>query len=162
QRVKEQKSPPDDQRVKEHMLKSKIFNSYKAVFQPLLPDVDMSHPAAYTARHAARALIDDPSFRRDFVRLVVSITEDDKGLGRLWNDVMVRAQIYRQPGMDKEVMLRILIIYASEWFAHHRGSQNAWTYTETAELENSLRQVLLSNLGASAQRPTLKSFQDLM
>src|SRR5262249_55838271 len=119
-------SPPDDERVKDYMSSCKTLESYRALFQPLLPDVDMSLPAAYLARDAARTLSDDSSFRRDFVRLVVSITEDDAALDRLWNDILVRAQTYRQPSMDEKVMLRSLIIYASEWFAQRRGNQNGW------------------------------------
>lgn len=152
---------PNEQ-VEQFMLDSNIVKSNQVVFQPILPDLDVSKPEVYTALDAARAASDDPSFRRDFIRLVISITEDETALDPLLDNLVVRVHSFRQRDMDKNVMLRAMIIYASRWFAQHRGAQNGWTYAETAELEKSLREVLLINLGIKGRQLKLKSFQDLM
>ncbi len=155
-------NPPVDERVKEYMSSSEILKSNRPLFQPLLLDVDMANPVAYRARDAARALADDPIFRRDFVRLVVSITEDDGALDRLWNDLVVRAQAVRRGDMDESVMLRSLVTYASAWFAHRRGSQDGWSYADTAELEEKLREMLLAKLAGRDALQALHSFRAVM
>lgn len=152
----------DDETVKQYMANSNIVTSNKMVFRAILPDIEITKPEIYTALESARAISDDPSFRRDFVRLVISITEDESALDDLLGELEVRAQGFRQRDMDKNVMLRAMIIFASKWFAQRRGTQNGWTYAETAELENGLRQVLLMNLGMKGRRLKVKEFQALM
>lgn len=152
--------PPKDKRVKESI--AEIVKSNGMLFQPLLPEVDMSDPAAYMARDAARTLADDPTFRRDFVRVVVSITEDDGALDRLWNDLILRTQANLKGGMDERVMWRSLVIYASSWFAHRRGSQEGWSYADTAELEDKLRSVLRAKVENKNALQALKLFRTLM
>jgi hypothetical protein len=153
-------SPPDDQRVKDAMSSSEALKT--GLLESLLPGIDMSQPPAYTARNAARTLADDPTFRKDFVRLAVSITEDDGALDRLWTDLKVRARADRQGSMDEGVLLRSLMVYASAWFAHRRGSQAAWSYADTAELEYKLRGVLLARLDGKDALQELKSFRAVM
>jgi hypothetical protein len=147
---KQGQNPPDDKRVTDYMSSSQM------------PDVDMSHPASYMARNAARTLVDDPTFRRDFVRLVVSITEDDGALDRLWNDLKVRVRADLQGDMDELDIRHSLMAYSSAWFAHRRGCQAGWSYADTADLEDKLRNVLLAKLEEKDALPALKSFRDLM
>jgi len=156
------RSMPDDEHVKAYMSSSEIVKSNKTLYQPLLPDIDMSAPAAYLARDAARTLADDPIFRRDFVRLVISMTEDDNALDRLWNNIIVRAQTARRESMDEQVLLRSLIILISTWFARRRGGQEGWSYADTDELEKQLRDVLLAKLTSKSASRFLKSFRALM
>jgi hypothetical protein len=142
------------------------------------PDGERPIPEAILrqqAHDAAREVSEDPNFRRDFVRLIVSMTEQDDALGRLWNDLRARAQPFRRPGMDEDVLLRRLMSHASEWFAQHRGGQRGWTYSDTAELGDKLREVLVAKHKAELAatlpdakhedtdwRQALKSFRLLM
>jgi hypothetical protein len=153
--------PPTDAKIREYMSSSEQLRLNKAILQPLLTDIDMSNPAAYRAKDAARDLADDPTFRRDFVRLVISMTEDDGALARLWNDLIVRAQAVREDGMSETVMLRSLMIYACAWLTHRRGSQQGWSYADTGELEGRLREVLLAKLEGKDTLQPLKSFRDV-
>jgi hypothetical protein len=153
------KHPPDDVRVKAYMSSSE----WKAgVMEPLLPDIDMSQPRAYTARDAARALVDDPIFRRDFVRLVLSITENSDALDRLQADLILRAQAVRQATMDGGILFHSLIVYAAAWFARRRGTQEAWSYADAAELEEKLRDVLLAQLEGKDVRQQYTMFRAVM
>jgi hypothetical protein len=155
-------APPKDPLVRKHMSSSEVLKRNKELFRPLLPEVDMSQPAAYRARDAARILVDDSTFKRDFVRLVISITENDGALARLWDDLIVRAQVVLQDGIDETVMLRALITFASSWFARRRGSQGGWSYADTAELDDNLRGLLLAKLDGGDTRRLLKSFREVM
>ena len=155
-------TPPRDPLVKDYMSSSEVLKPNKRLFQPLLPEVDMAQPTAYRARDAARILVDDSRFKRDFVRLVVSMTEDDGALARLWNDLIVRAQETLQDGMDEGVMRRALITYASNWFAGRRGSQGGWSYADTADLDDKLRSLLLAKLDGGDTLQPLKSFREVM
>jgi hypothetical protein len=116
-------------------------------------------PASALVHNAARALLDDALFRRDFVRLVVSMTEEDGALGRLWNDLVLRAQPLRQAGMDEAELLRAAVDLASAWFAQRRGHQAAWSYADTSELRNRLRDVLLTRLEEGDMARPLTSFR---
>lgn len=156
-------SPPDDDRVRGEMSSTKILDPYRKLFQPLLPGVDMSDSANYLASAAAAVLVDDPSFRRDFGRFVLSITEDDGALDRLWDGLISRAQACQQrQNMNEEILLRALFTLAPRSFAKRRGGQQGWSYAETAELENSLREVLLVKLTGKAALRALKSFRSVM
>jgi Helicase HerA, central domain len=159
---KQKQNQPDDERVRTYMSSSEIVKSNRRLFQPLLPDIKMSNPTAYMARDAARTLAEDTIFRREFVRLVLSITEDDSALTRLWNDLIIRAQSARKDGMGEEVMLRSLMIYASGWFTQRRGNQAGWSYADTAELEEKLRNVLLAKFESTDTLQPLKLFREVM
>jgi hypothetical protein len=155
-------APPTNERLRDYMSSCEAVKPYKALFQSLSPDVVMSHPAAYRDRDAARTLAEDPTFRRDFVRLVISITEDNGALARLWSDLIGRAQAARRDGMDEATMLRALIIYASAWFTRRRGSQAGWSYADTGELEEKLGSVLLAKLEGKDALQWLESFREVM
>jgi hypothetical protein len=157
-----EQGPPNDKRVREYMCSSEVREANKALFEPLPFSDDESQSTSYRVDGVARILVDDPSFRRDFVRLVVSITEDDGALDRLWNDLVVRVRAHRPGGMEEGVLLRPLINFASAWLARRRGSQEAWSYEDTAELEEKLGNVLLAKLEGRDAHEELKSFRGVM
>jgi hypothetical protein len=160
-KAKRDKSLPDD-RVRERM--AVVRDTHKAVFGSLLPDVDMSEAKAYLARDAAKALVDDAGFQRDFVRLVISVTELDGALDRLWSGVLARTNVVRHGEMDERVLLRCLITLASEWFANRRGAQWGWSYSEAAELRDRLRELLMAKLdeGDVDVNVPLEAFREVM
>jgi Helicase HerA, central domain len=153
---------PDNKRVKEHMASSKTLKLYGALLQPLSAYVDAPTPTASFAREAARAVIDNPSFKRDFARFVLSVTEDEIALNRLWPDLLARARVALQRDTDQLLMLRWLMIYASEWFAGCRGRQAGWFYRETVELQDKLRELLFIKLEGKDWGQALISFRTCM
>lgn len=90
------------------------------------------------------------------------MTEDDGALARLWNDITTRVESHRQPMLGIETMLRCLIPYASEWFAHRRGSQNGWTYAATQDLKHKLCELLLAKLENKDHVESLRTFRAVM
>jgi hypothetical protein len=154
--------PPDEERVRQRMSEPDIVKSKTNTFEPLLSDVDMSCPSAYRARDVARSLANESVFKREFVRLIVSMTEDDGALERLWNDLVVRGRARIATKVDEQILLRSLIAYGSAWFAYRRGSQRGWSYSETAELREKLSSVLNAKLKGEDVRAALKSFRALM
>jgi hypothetical protein len=153
---------PDVDRVAKYMYSSPIRKQNRALFQEILTEEEMSDSKNYWTRDVARALADDAIVRRDFVRLVVSMTEDDTALDRLWNDLVVRAQGRRREGMNEMILLHCMIAYLSTWLARHRGSQNGWSYADTAELDKCLNAVLLAQLSRTNTIQALKSFRGVM
>lgn len=156
-----------DQQVIQYRSTMNIVKSNPMLFQPLLPDVDISQPAVYTALEAARAASDDPSFRRDFVRYLISRTEWDQAPDPLWDELVARAQMFRLPGIgqstaNEDVVMRAVIVHMARWFAQRRGSQNGWSFADTNELEDKLRQVLLAKRDGRDATRALDSFRDLM
>lgn len=162
-RLKDQRGWPDNARVKQYMIASKAMDPYKKLFQPLAGiSTIMVLPAAYRAYEAARAVVDTPAFQREFTRFVVSITENDDALDRLWSQLFVRLQAVRQRDMDENALLRCVLIYASSWFAQRRGRQAGWSFAQTTELEKYLRQLLLTRLIGQDWLPALASLRALM
>jgi hypothetical protein len=152
---------PSPERVRDYMSSNGVVKSNRGPFHPL-PDVNIFDPTVYTALDAATSLADDPVFKRDFVRLVVSITEDAGALDTVWNDLVARSQAEQRAGMDGTVLLRALVTYASAWFAHRRGGQEAWSYADTEELSNRLRTVLLAKLEGRNALQAVQAFRALM
>jgi len=154
--------PPDDKTVREYMSSSEVRKANQSLFQPGLLGIDASDPKSFRAYESARILAEDASFRRDFLRLVVSITENDGALDRLWGGVVARACARRTGNMEEHVLLRCLIVYSSRWFAYRRGAQEAWSYADTAELDAHLRGVLLAKLENRDASEALESFRRVM
>jgi hypothetical protein len=99
-------------------------------------------------RDAVRDLVDDAVFQRDFVRLVVSVTADAGALGRLWDAFIVRERARRPAAVGGATFRARLLASASEWLARRRGRQAGWTYAETGEYGDLLREMLLAKEGA--------------
>jgi hypothetical protein len=113
-------------------------------------------------RDAVRGLVEAPTFQKEFVRLVVSVTEDAGALARLWDGFITREQAIRKHGIDGGLRHRLLT-EAAAWFAQRRGRQMRLTYADTAELQDRLARMLLAKLEASESlsRRVLE-FQDCM
>lgn len=161
-KLKDQRGWPTDAEVKKHMVATRVLDRYPSLFRPLGGAFDMTIPSIYRADEAAKALPNDPVFRRDFVRLVISIMEDDKTLDRLWDPMLARIRTVLERGMEEKVLQQCAIRYASTWFAQRRGSQNSWSYGETAELEEKLHQVLQIKLAGKDSRSALASLRACM
>jgi hypothetical protein len=153
---------PDDERVATSMRRFKATDTYRTLFDPLADFLDLSIPGAAAARDAAQALAEDPGFQREFVRFVVFVTETDEADDRLWEGIWAREQAVRRHGIPEAAMRRCLLIFAAKWFATRRGTQAGWTYADTAELEDRLRELLLIRLEGKQYAEALKSFRSCM
>ncbi len=153
------KAPPNDDQVRARMVKT--IGPVDPPYAGELAEIDWSEPSAQAGRDLARHVTEDPYFRRDFVRLVISITEDDDALERLLPALFDRANAARRPNVDEKVLQRCLLTYATAWFAARRGRQAGRSYSETAELESALRQVLFAKLAGNNPKRSLSSFRDV-
>jgi Helicase HerA, central domain len=151
---------PDNVRVKRYMAASPMAGSQDPLPMTAVSP-DGTTPARIAAEGAARTFASDQLFRREFARLVVSIAEDDGALGRLWSDLVLRAQGQFRAGTDRTVFLRTLIQHASAWLASRRGMQGGWSFSDTAALRDSVQSVLLSKLEGRDAGPALDTFRAL-
>jgi hypothetical protein len=153
-------SVPDNARVKRHMAALPMASSHDTPSTAAV-STDAMTPARIAAESAAREFAGDRLFRREFVRLVVSIAENDGALDRLWSDLVLRAQGRLRAGMELTVFLTSLVEHASAWLAKRRGAQGGWSYSDTAGFRNSLTSVLLSTLEGREAGLALAAFRAL-
>jgi Helicase HerA, central domain len=168
-------TPPNDQFVRERMFASKLFDTYKTLFQPLFlpfPAFDeIKSIANTTTMDMARQIVEEPAFQRTFARMILSTIEDAEALDRLWPDVLSVIRANSPPKITERELLPSLLVYASEWYAQRRGAQIDWTYAETQELADKLRRMLLAKVAdedIDSQRRNFREYvrqlltQDLM
>jgi hypothetical protein len=107
----------------------------------------------------ARRLVDDPTVRRTFARLVLTLAEaseiraDDGCLAELRAVISARMS----PDSLLSALFPSFVVHASEWLALRRGAQSGWTFSRAETFETSLREFLL---GHPEQPDELKRFHD--
>jgi hypothetical protein len=121
-----------------------------------------SNADGLSTRFASQELANDPEFKRDFVRLVVSMTEDASALDRLWGDLASQVRRRIKGSSDSATMLRDLITRTVDWFAKRRGAQERWSYGRTAELRDRLLAPLMAKIEGHDTRAALRAFQEAM
>lgn len=152
---------PNDAEVAAHM-KSLRARSNLDFLLMSHPDCAATDPKDGASCHAARLLVEDSSFSRDFGRMVLSCVEDPAALARLWPDILTHVRAQRRPFLNEIVFMRCLIARASDWFANYRGAQAGWSYADTTGLAETLRQLLFTKLkGDNCSRP-LKALAECM
>lgn len=135
---------PDALALRAHMAKSEVLVDHREYFRSHEACADTGSRSG-AACQAARVVAEEPSFRREFTRLALSLVDDTSALSRLWLLLARHVDASIRAGIDKRVMERCLIARAAEWFAARRGSQAGWSYEKTADLSERLRRALLSN-----------------
>ena len=154
-------SHPDRVRVAEEMSRTPALAPCRALFTPLGGALELHTPAARSAVDIARRLSQEPAVQADFVRLVLSMLEDDTALDRLWPQVQTHAHALHKRGDDLPALLRCLAVYLSTWLAQRRGAQAQWTYAETARYDAALRALLLAQLAGQDTGPALVTYREL-
>jgi hypothetical protein len=138
-------APPHDQGVIEHMAAWRSTEAIAGVFLPR-PFCAQTCAGAQPACESARRLITDEYVQRTFARVVLSTIEETEALDRMWEDIVGVVRARRPPAVDDTALLRAFAGHAADWYANHRGSQGAWSYTDTEDISNRLRAVLNDKL----------------
>lgn len=110
----------------------------------------------------AKVLIETEEFQRDFVRLVISVTENNESLDASWQGLVLRVKTLMNKNLEESMVLKYTIAYASEWFANRRGSQAGWSYSETSDLKEKLKDMLLAKLENKKTELLIAAFRKTM
>ncbi|MEU5868611.1 hypothetical protein ABZ815_46090 [Nonomuraea sp. NPDC047529] len=136
--------PPPDDRVQQHMARWRQEGSLAALF---LPRPFCAETCADPATcDTARLLAGDEYVQRVTSRLVTSVIDEAGALDRLWDDLVSTLGARRPPTVPADALLRAFAGHGTDWLATRRGAQRAWSYSDTAELRDRLRAVLLDRL----------------
>ncbi|MEU1722649.1 FtsK/SpoIIIE domain-containing protein [Nonomuraea sp. NPDC005692] len=136
--------PPPDDRVQQHMARWRQEGSLAAFFlpQPFCAETCADPVTCDTAR----LLAGDEYVQRVISRLVTSVIDEAGALDRLWDDLVSTLHSRRPPTVPADALLRAFAGHGTDWLATRRGAQRAWSYSDTAELRDRLRAVLLDRL----------------
>jgi hypothetical protein len=148
---------PDE--ISKQMSQSDVLANHRDLFlaHPGCTDVGKHSGAAC---EAARSIVEDPTFRRDFVRLVLSLVDDSSALARLWPTIEWRVVASLRPGINQATLLRCTMARGADWFATRRGAQAGWSYRETADLSDVLHKVLVMREDKENGPKAIKALQD--
>ena len=104
-------------------------------------------------------LADDHEIRRDFNRMVASMSEDVGALDRLWGDFALRVRRLMRSFGDGEAVLGGLVRRLSDIVARRRGAQNRWTFADTAEFGERLAQTFAEKAAGRNPAPAAAEFR---
>jgi hypothetical protein len=152
--------PPPDSRVNEHMLKWRTARELEPLFQAQAFCSETC--ATVMACEAARRILDDEFVRRTLSRTVLSTIDELGALDRLWGDLAAVVRARRPATVPDDDLFPAFAGHASDWLASHRGAQAVWSYADTAEFRDRLREVLLAKArGGEVQIALLASLQQV-
>ncbi|MEX5709084.1 FtsK/SpoIIIE domain-containing protein [Parafrankia sp. FMc6] len=140
-------APPSDTRVAEHMRRWRAAGSFDDLFLP--QPFCASTCATPAACEAARRISDDESAQRTLSRLVLSLTTRPDALERLWDDLLLVLRAQRPVTVQPDDLSRAYLGHGSDWLATRRGIQGGWSYADTAEFRDRLRELLLARLAGN-------------
>lgn len=149
--------PPSDDVVAEHMTRWQQTSAFQEMFLPRAFCVETcsGKPAAC---EAARRLAADGYFQRALSRVVLSTIEAPGALSRSWEDLAIVVRARRPVRVAEVDLMRALAGHGSDWLAHRRGAQGAWSYADTARFRNALRAVLLAKVEGEVPDQLLTAF----
>jgi hypothetical protein len=142
---------PADEKVAMHSCNSGALAPYREIFLRHRGCTD-TQTGGGASCDAALLLVDSPNFQRSFLRLVMSILEDETAMEKLWPQLEFHIDTARQIGVSRETLIRCLLSRAADWFAFRRGIYGGWKYDETRELREALYHALMKRENA-AERP---------
>jgi hypothetical protein len=140
-----QPNPPANEAVASHMARWRQTSGADALFVPR-PFCVQTCGGAPAACAAARRLVADDYVQRTVSRIVISTFEEAGALDRLWPDVVDVVRARRARDIDEHQLFRAFAGHAADWYAQRRGAQNAWSYADTAQLQQLLAAVLLDKV----------------
>src|SRR5215212_2398381 len=145
--------PPSDEHVREHTARWRSAGPFADLFlaRPFCPET-CANPDVCAA---ARTLSVDEYVQRTLSRTVVAMIDEPGALDRLWDDLVGVIRARRPPTIDEAELLRAFAGHGSDWLATRRGAQEVWSYADTGEFRDRLREVLLAKLasGTADVRP---------
>jgi hypothetical protein len=148
---------PDDASVAEYMA-AKGLAGDRTKIASCSPDCSGDDRACETARVLAAV----PALRRVFSKIVLSVTEDQNALHRLWRDFTDVVEANRPRTVSREALCLCLAGHASNWYAQRRGAQAGWSYTDTAELSDRIRQLFVAKAMGHNITPAYSEFHTLV
>ncbi|MEU6795532.1 DUF87 domain-containing protein [Nonomuraea wenchangensis] len=109
------------------------------------------------ACEAARTLLDDVLTRETFTRVVLSLLADGASLDRTWPDLVQVIRQRRAPHVDDLALQRCVAAHAPDRYAARRGAQAGWSYADTLDYAERLRNALLA--AADARPSAVEAFR---
>jgi hypothetical protein len=145
---------PSDALVCNSQANKRLLGQYANLFRPMqAADVEEEDALVWeTARRAAER----QDFKRAFARLVLSIIENLEALDRLWPELRAQVRAALPYGMNENRLLGCIAAYGAEEYARRRGAQASWTYPDTRELVNRLRDLLIAKSQEGAAETTIQ------
>ena len=137
--------PPSDAEVRGHMAAWRASAQASGLFLPR-PFCAVSCADDPGTCAAARRLMADEYLQRTVAAVALSAIEDPDAVDRLWPDLIEAVSARRPPRLDEAALLRAVAGHSADWYAGRRGAQASWSYADTAELGDRLREVLLDKL----------------
>src|SRR5258705_12741062 len=115
---------------------------------PLDEDVssNKSHNSALQISNFTKQIIEDNGLQRDFVRMIISVTESDESFDVLFDQILSKLNNSIKNEDDTNLHHYFCLIHLSDWFLTKRGDQNGWQYSETNELKKVLKELLIAKL----------------
>jgi len=156
---------PDNEIVRKRIGSSKQLSSYRKSLDSVVGLEKESRASNSAVFDAVQSVTEDPRFRRDFARFVLTLSETEMpedALERLWPALLEYVQAVRQRDVMEEKIIQGILVTASEWFAERRGSQSGWTYAETGELAEKLTALIQACQRGSGWANPLAAFRDCL
>jgi hypothetical protein len=134
-------SAPSDQEINDHFLSASVLQPYQSIFQRHTGCFDIAKDGG-AACDAARSVVENQLFQRDFTRLILSLLEDSSALERLWPPIESYVNGIINAAIEKDIVLGCLLSRSAEWYSFRCGSLGGWKYSETRQLTQNLYDVL--------------------
>jgi hypothetical protein len=113
------------------------------------------------ACEAARRLAEHAYVQRTLSRAVLSSIDEPGALDRLWDDLVAVLKAHKPVTVvDHRDLVRAFAGHGADWLATRRGAQGAWSYRDTAELSERLRETLLAKAADTAPAEPLAALQE--
>jgi len=87
----------------------------------------------------AQGICEDEAFQKSLLRLVLSVTHDVIAMDRLWPSIQAHVESKRLKDTSHKNLWSSVISHASYWYAHKRGAEEKWNYSETKNVNIALK-----------------------
>ncbi|MGD2090312.1 MAG: DUF87 domain-containing protein [Candidatus Aminicenantes bacterium] len=151
--------PLSDVQVKEIMIKSPVFGD-----GTLLRREQCANECQDATELCAlvQNIVEESPFQNTFSRIVLSIVHDAAAMDRLWPDLVVHVQARRLPGVKELNLWACISSHAAYWYAHRKGAQEKWTYSQTHNVAGALEMAFLEKAKTDQAQLECENLQKLL
>lgn len=110
----------------------------------------------------AQEICEDKAFQKSFSRMVLSIVHDTIAIDRLWSSIMTHIELRRLKNVSEFDLYSCVLSHASFWYAHKSGAQEKWTYSQTRNVSNSLKNIFTKKIGEKSSEKECIILQKLL
>ncbi|BBX27184.1 ATP-binding protein [Mycolicibacterium alvei] len=103
----------------------------------------------------ALKVVETPSVKRAFSRVVLSAIYNPGGLARTWPDVVALIEPMRPPDIDRNTFLRCVIHRGAEQWSDAAGARGSWPFDETSRIATLIGQLISAAPDGHADASTL-------